>query len=185
MNAKFLIGKYVYLRPLEKEDIDMGYYHWINDPDICKFNTHHRFPVTKENLVEFIESLNNTQDKMVFAVTSNKTQQYVGNASIQNINYINRCAEIASIIGIKGHDGLAYTLESYELLIDHAFNNLNLNRIYGGTISPHIVGQKIMELLNFQKEGVRRQAMYKHNQYYDLIEYGLLKEEWIEFRNKK
>ena len=185
MSVKFLVGKYVYLRPLEKEDIDLGYYKWINDAEICKFNSHYRFPYSKEELENFINSSSKSKEKIVFAVISNKGGQYAGNASLQEINYINRSAEIASIIGIKGHEGLACTLDAYQLLIDHAFNNLNLNRVHGGTLSGHIVGQKIMELLNFTQEGTRRQAVYKNNQYYDIIEYGLLKEEWLRFRNKE
>jgi RimJ/RimL family protein N-acetyltransferase len=34
------------------------------------------------------------------------------------------------------------------------------------------------EALGFKKEGTRRAALYKNNDYVDLIEYGLLKNEW-------
>lgn len=185
MPAPFLDGKHVYLRSLTKEDVNGDYLNWLNDEELCKFNTHQRFPTTKESLLEFIESTNKSKTGIILAIICKKTNKHVGNVALKDINYIDSQAEVSNIVATKGQEGLAHTLESFELIIDHAFSKLNLNRIHGGTISAHLVMQKVVEMLHFTKEGVRRQAMYKNNQYYDVIEYGILKEEWVEFKNKR
>ena len=34
MKNAFLIGKQIYLKPLEEEDLDGDYLKWLNDPEI-------------------------------------------------------------------------------------------------------------------------------------------------------
>lgn len=72
-----------------------------------------------------------------------------------------------------------YAAEAAEVLIDHAFNRLNLHRLYCGTADNNIRMQKLAEKLGFIKEGIRRQALFKNGAYHDIIEYGKLREECI------
>lgn len=175
-NLCFLEGNEIYLRPLSFEDIEGPYLTWFNDKDICKFNSHHRFPITKEELIAFVKDIDKHNDNLVLAAIRKKDSYHVGNVSLQGIDWINRSAEMASIIGTKGTEGLRYTVEAIELIIEHAFEQLNIRRVYGGSFNPVI--DYIMQSLGFTVEGKRRQAIYKNNQYYDIIEYGLLYDEW-------
>jgi RimJ/RimL family protein N-acetyltransferase len=69
------------------------------------------------------------------------------------------------------------------LIVDYGFDRLNLHRIYCGTLEGNEGMKKLAVKLNMQKEGVRREAIYKQGQYLDIIEYGVLREDYLHKRN--
>lgn len=177
--AIFLEGELVYLRPLDYEDISGDYQYWLNDKNICKLNQHHRYPVTKDELEDFIKNTRADKNSIVLAVVQKSNNQHIGNVCLQKINFINRTAEIASIIAQKTANGFLCTLESMKLITAHGFNEINLNRIYGGTPTEHAVILKIVEMLGYSLEGISRQAIYKNGKYLDVQNYSILREEFL------
>jgi len=45
-------------------------------------------------------------------------------------------------------------------------------------VPDNIASIKLLQRLNFQKEGVMRQAQFVNEKYDDLAAYGLLRQEW-------
>ena len=64
--------------------------------------------------------------------------------------------------------------EAGQLLISHAFKNLNLHRIYCGTSSQNIGMQKLALKLGMKKEGERKESIYNNGKFYSIFEYGIL-----------
>ena len=56
---------------------------------------------------------------------------------------------------------------------------LNLNRIACGTFENNKGMRKLAEYLGMCEEGRRRRAVYKYGRYVDVIEYGVLKDEYV------
>jgi RimJ/RimL family protein N-acetyltransferase len=174
----FLENDKVGLRPLELGDIEGNYSHWLNDEEVCKYNTHHRFPSRKSDLEAYVKSLENDKSAIVCAIIEKIGKVHIGNISLQYINLIDRKAEIAFLLGEKGYQNKGYAKAAAMLLIEHGFTQLGLERIELGTSTENIPMQRLAESLGFQKEGVRRAALFKHGCFVDIIEYGLLKKEW-------
>jgi len=170
----FLIGPSISLRPLKLEDVEGRYAYWLNDAEITKYNSHGRFPMTKEKLVDFVNSAQNSTSVLICAVISNDTNEHVGNISLQSINWIDRNAEIAFVLGEKKYWGKGVMYEAAKLLIKHAFNTLILHRIHCGTSADNVGMQKLAEKLGMHKEGIRKEAIFNDGVYYDIVEYGLL-----------
>jgi len=63
-------------------------------------------------------------------------------------------------------------------LIAYAFEDLNLNRIEIKAAVENLKSQAIPQKLNFQKEGVLREAEFVNQKYLDLTLYSLLKKEY-------
>ncbi len=163
------------LRPLTEKDIEGNYRHWLNDPEINLYNSHGRFPQTEETLKNYVKSVIVSNAFLVLAVIENKTNLHIGNISLQAINWIDRNAEIAFLLGEKLFWGKGVMFECGKLLIDHGFSTLNLHRIYCGTSIENIGMQKLALKLGMQKEGLRKEAIYKNGKYIDIIEYGIIK----------
>lgn len=174
----FLENKKVGLRLLEKSDIDGNYANWFNDEIVCRGNSHHRFPISNSELEKYVEYVASSKTSLVLAIIDLNSDIHIGNISLQNIDYIDRNAEIAYIIGEKKYWGGHFATEASKLLISHAFFELGMERIYCATSSNNSRMQGLAEKLNFKKEGIRRKAMYKAGEFHDIIEFGLLKEEW-------
>ncbi|AXX93545.1 GNAT family N-acetyltransferase [Malaciobacter molluscorum LMG 25693] len=174
MNNIFLESNNIYLRALCLEDAETNYVNWLNDKEVCKFNAHHRFVNTKEKTIEYISRINSSKDCLVLAICCKEDNIHIGNVSIQSINYIDSNAEFAIVMGETNYQGKGFAYEASKLIINHAFNSLNLHRIYCGTSSENISMQKLAIKLGMKEEGTLKQAIFKNGQYIDIKLYGII-----------
>jgi len=174
----FLAGEHVYLRALTPADCAGPYLEWFNDDVVCRANGHHQFPYHHADALTFVERLNRSTDQIVLAIVQAADHRHIGNVSLQQIDYISRSAEFAIVIGARACWGKGYSKEAARLLVDHGFHQLNLNRVYCGTAETNLPMQRLARFLGMQEEGRRRQAMFKDNKYLDVIEYGVLKDDY-------
>lgn len=179
MKNVFLTGSNIYLRSLLMEDLESGYLSWFNDQEVCKYNSHHIFPYTKEKAEKYINKINDSSSDLVLAILLKENNLHIGNVSLQNINYISRNAELAIIIGEKNNWGKGYSKEAATLIVNHGFSEMNLHRIYSGTSEHNKPFQKLAQFLGMKEEGRRREAQFKNGKYVDTIEYGILKSEFL------
>lgn len=175
MKDIFIEGEKVYLRALNLLDLDGNYVSWLNDAKVCEFNAHHRFANTKEKTQDYINSVNSSNTALVLAICSKEDDTHIGNISIQNINYIDSNGEFAIVMGEKDYHGKGFASEASKLIINHAFNSLNLHRIYCGTSIKNISMQKLAAKLNMKEEGCLKDALFKDGEYVDLKLYAVLK----------
>lgn len=175
MNS-FISGKTIDLRPLAPADADGNYVNWLNDSEVCQYNSHHVFPYNRELAIKYIEDKQASKKDLVLAIsTKGKGAKHIGNVALQNIDYVSRSAEYAIILGEKNFWGKGIAKEASALIIRHGFNALNLRRINCGTSGKNIPMQKLAAYLGMRKEGRRKEALYKNGEYVDIIEYGLLR----------
>lgn len=156
-------------------DIDGNYQYWFNNGQIVNNNSHGRFPMTKEKLENYVESASSDSNLLVLAIILKENSVHVGNISLQNINWIDRSAEIAFILGEVEYQGKGIMYRAGSLLIQHAFNQLNLHRIYCGTLETNEGMIRLAEKFGMEREGRRREAIFKNGKYLDIIEFGILK----------
>jgi len=175
----FLEGEHVILRPLEQADLTKEYQQWLNDEEVCRYNSHATFPYTFEKMKDYFSALHTSgSGNVVLAIVDKSTNQHIGNISLQGINWVSRNAEFAILLGNKNYWGKGVASEAAQLICHYGFNRLNLHRIHCGTSSENKGMQKLADKLRMTKEGVRRDAMFKNGSFVDIIEYGVLKEEF-------
>jgi [ribosomal protein S5]-alanine N-acetyltransferase len=175
----FLIGKEIYLRLLVETDSEGAYPIWFNDMEVCRENSHHIFPYRLEETRKYIQQADKNRHLLILAIICHKDDAHIGNIALDNINYINRTAELTIVIGDKSCWGKGYGKEAARLICDHGFFVLNLNRVACGTFESNVGMRKLAEYLGMCEEGRRRKAAYKLGRYVDVIEYGVLKEEYV------
>lgn len=187
MNYKyaFLVGEHVYLRSLLEKDIEGPYISWFNDEEVCRSNSHHRYPFTEDEARNFILNATKNCDELVLAIILKEDDKHIGNIALTKINSINHSAEFGMILGDKSVWGKGYAKEAAKLIIEHGFFEMNLNRIYGGITDNNLSTKFFLKILRWEKEGVRRQAVYKNGKYVDIIEYGILRDEYVRFHHKE
>ena len=174
----FLKGNLVYMRALEKKDAEGNYFQWLNDEEVCRYNSHAVFPNTEAGMNAFLDSQHTAKDRIVLAIVTNRENLHIGNISLQNIDWISKTAEFAILLGEKEFWGKGYSTEASLLMCDYGFTKLNMHRIYCGTSEKNIGMQKLASKMKMQQEGVRRSALFKNGEYHDIIEYGVLKDEF-------
>lgn len=175
----FLRGKHVYLKALTKEDvINSSWYGWFNDEELCKTLQQHYFPNTLDQQLDFFQkNIASSLTKIQLGICKPECSAILGVISLNNIDYINRKAEISAVIGEPAGRNINIFRESCELICRHAFNTLNLNKIYGGSISKELVGL-MCKFLKGKEEGILRSDIYKNGEYHDAFLYGILKKDF-------
>ena len=175
----FLEGDLVILRPLEEADFEGNYAKWLNDKEVCEGNSHHTYPYTKADGLKYIRHALETRSECILAVVDKETKTHIGNIALQSINPIYRTAEFAIIIGERDFWGKGYAKDASKLIVAHGFNALNLERIACGTFDGNVGMEKLAAYLGMKEEGRRRGAVYKDGKRLDMLEFGVLREEFF------
>jgi RimJ/RimL family protein N-acetyltransferase len=184
MTNPFIIGKKVILRTLCAKDAEGNYVSWFNDAETCRHNSHHLFPYYKGDAIKYIENVNRTKKDLVLAIIDKKRKTHIGNVSLQKIDYVGRNAEFAIILGEAKYRGKGFAKEAATLILEHGFSALNLHRIYCGTSDDNIPMKNMALSLGMKEEGRRVEAMYKDGSFKDVVEYGILRKNFIKSRGK-
>jgi RimJ/RimL family protein N-acetyltransferase len=168
----------IFLKKLSMDELDGNYVTWLNDPEVCRYNSHGEQAYTREMAKKFIGLLEGDDTREVWAVYLKETGLHIGNISLQRIDRKNRNAEIAYLFGEKQYWGKGYAKEASRVLLKHAFGDLKLHRVYFGTNIHNLAMQKLGEGLSFKKEGVLKDAQFKNGSFNDVVMFGLLAEEY-------
>jgi len=174
----FIKGDTVDLVVLTSEIVEKtNWYKWFNDEENTKYMQQHYYPNSKElQLKYFKEEIEGNNKKLQLGIMSKSQNLFCGVISLNNIDHLNRCCEVGLIIGEAEAKRLQYFIEAVKLTCQHAFDTLNINRIYSGTISKE-VDELFCRALGFEHEGVFRQAVFKNGSYHDIYRHALLKKD--------
>jgi RimJ/RimL family protein N-acetyltransferase len=170
-----IVGKKIRLRPMEKKD-SANKVKWFNDPEI------NRTLLLDEQLqlnktLEWFDKAKNDNSRMDFAIDSPDGEP-IGLAGLVNINRLHQTAEIYCVIGEKKYWGKGIMFETEHILINRAFKEMGLEKIWAYALSSNIASIITMKKLGFKIEGTLRKEKKVLGQRTDVIRVGLLKEEF-------
>lgn len=161
-----------------------NYSEWFGDQEINKYNSHGLFPQTKNELNDYFNRCENDKSLLSFMIINKETKKHIGMCSLQRIDWINRSAEFAIIIGEKDCWGKGYASESLQRLFEHGFMVLGLNRIWSATSILNKGMIRVFEKLGMKHEGTYRQGQFLFGKFEDVVAYAILRKEWNEtFKN--
>jgi RimJ/RimL family protein N-acetyltransferase len=174
---QFLVGKECFLSPVSCENlIDSEWLSSINNHEFSKnFPGVGYFPITYKQQCEYIESSHSKGD-LIFGIYEKISFNFAGTVSLKNIDWVHRSADHSQMIFNK-YRSFSLFYESNSLIINHAFNQLNLNRISGGSIEKSQV-DLMRKFFGFRHEGVNKQVMYKNGSYHDAYMIGLIRDDF-------
>ena len=175
----FLEGDKIYFIPLD-EEVDDNYIKWINDREIIKHLETGHFPKSRQEVVEYVRTINSSPNYIFFAVIEKKTNNYIGNAKLGPIDWINRTSEYGRMIGEKSAQRKGYGKEISELLLHYAFMILNINKITAGAVADNIASIKSNEKVGLEIEGTLKQQVFNDGIYKDTVRMGITRTRYLE-----
>ena len=174
--TKFLEGKKVYLRPYQDEDNQMVYF--------GKNNTQVRetlflfAPQTLEQVQAELKQWSSSKEITLFTICSLEDNKPVGQTAFVRIDYVSRAAVFYLAIYNPESWSKGYGGEATRLMIDYAFDILNMNRLHLHVCAENNNAVEAYKKAGYSIEGTLRQAMYHHNRYIDFYVMGMLREEY-------
>lgn len=173
-----ITGSRVYLRPLERTDLNEQYLMWVNDPEIARYLDTRTFPTSMQDLVAFYEEVTRTRDNVILAIIDKKSDRHIGNVKLGPIRWVHRRATLGLLIGDKKFWGRGVGTEVTRLAVEYGFNRLNLRRIDLGLHAEHESALRCYEKVGFKVEGRLREDLFHEGKYKDSLLMGLLKSEY-------
>jgi RimJ/RimL family protein N-acetyltransferase len=177
MTVPFLTGKQCQLVKLEAEHASESYLGWINDRQISDLTYAGQVPPSIDDLSSWIAGFDN-RSSIAFAVLDIESDSHVGNATINNINWVTRTADLGLMVGDRSHVRADFIADIWRTVINYAFGNLHLRRLHTGILDPAAEYLAAVDELGFQREGNWRAHSYVNGELVDEYLFGLLVSEW-------
>jgi RimJ/RimL family protein N-acetyltransferase len=178
-----LYGSKIMLREYRREDLS-HITAWVNDMETTKYLSDiFSWPQTVKNSEDFLEMrLSGGRREAGFVIAGLDTQDYIGQADLMDINWIDRCATVGIVIAEKKNRGCGIGTEALSLILEYAFTQLGLQRVQLDVYSGNTGAIACYERAGFIREGVKRRARFCRGAYMDVILMSVLKEEWEQKR---
>ncbi|MBP7205428.1 MAG: GNAT family N-acetyltransferase [Candidatus Cloacimonetes bacterium] len=178
---KKLSGDKCYLSPISLDDAER-FTEWVNDMEMGLFMLFSTdvFDLDKERELLMQIRRNNVS----FAIVEKATDEAIGICGLVNVDMVHRHANFGIFIGDKAWWNKGIGTEATQLILDHAFNNLNLNNV---SLEVYAFNQRAIscyEKVGFKFAGRRRKFIFKAGSFHDVLIYDILAEEFSSPRVK-
>jgi len=135
-------------------------------------------PVMAKEFAEFRKDC--IENKYNFAVLSKETNQVIGMLKLSKKDIVNVVYPMTFLK--KEYRGKGLGTELSELAAFIAFNELNAQKMRTIVYDFNLASYKRYERLGWTLEGTIRKEVFRYGRYWDVLNYGILKEE---YDNKK
>jgi RimJ/RimL family protein N-acetyltransferase len=118
-----------------------------------------------------------------FAITTRESGELVGAIGL-TIQMHNRRAELGYWLGVEFWNR-GYASEAARRIIEYAFEELDLNRVYASHFPRNPASGRVMQNAGMTYEGTLREHFVRWTEPEDLVYYGILRREWDAQKTKR
>jgi len=165
----------VSLRPIEKSDTD-NILKWRNHPNVRRnfvfqdditFEAHERWMNERVSIGKVVQ----------FIIVTEEFGD-IGSVYLRDIYYDHRKAEFGIFIGEEKARGKGFGTEATRLALEHAFDVLNLNKVFLRVFPDNDIAIRSYESVGFVKEGYLAEDVIVKNKPYDMIIMAILQSQY-------
>ena len=174
------------LRPFSLSDVDSTYQAWLLDAETTRYLDVAFTDRSIAKLKKFVRAVEANPNRLFYMIVFRETGESIGTANLE-IDPVNRLGNYGYMIGERRWWGTGVALQAQVAMFDLAFDQLGNRRFYSGTRVDNIMSQFNLKRLGFVKEGVFRNHVrtdLDSDTYIDVVNYGLMHEEWSAIRHK-
>lgn len=168
------------LRKLKEKDIPFML-EWMRDEETQHIFQKNMSTITEEQARSFVTGSVNVVENgcsLNYAVVDDLDDEYLGTISLKELDLKNLNAEYA-VSFRKCARGNGVALVATNLLLDKAFNELGLHRVYLNVLTTNIRANKFYEKVGFKFEGTSRGILWHEGEFKDLNWYAMTENEFI------
>ncbi len=184
MNSQLFNGTLVQLKPLDLEKDTQSWEKWDRNTEFKRLlddvpAMHLSASVAKDMLE------NSPADSALFMAHTAGDEKLIGFVELGGFDWAARTAWVGIGIGEADYWGKGYGTEMMNLVLRYAFQGLNLNRVNLNVFAFNKRAIRSYEKCGFVYEGTQREVIYKEDQRWDVIDMGILREEWERLNQEK
>ncbi len=166
---RFMIaGEHVILRAFEREDAERCY-RWMNDPNIVR-TLKSRYPIAFQSEIEWIErAMLSSSTERHFAIERRDDRSHIGNASIQDIDWVSRTGWFGLFIGEPAAWNRGFGTDAIRTLVRFAFEEMNLRKLRIHIFDYNEKAKHLLLAQGFVEEGKLRRDFYREGVFHDIV----------------
>ena len=178
LNTEFRLDDEITLRAWQERDIDRGLEAVMRNQEHLQQFMHWMTPdYSIESSRKFMtEAVAKRKTRETLGLGIFRGEELIGSIGFVKFDWNVRKTEIGYWIS-KVEEGNGIITRATKLLIDYAFDDLNMNRIEIRCSAENARSAAIPERLGFKKEGHLRQAEFRNGHLHDFLIFGLLRGE--------
>ena len=179
-------GRTIVLKPITKNEVNERYLSWLNDPETNRFLEIRYRKQTIDDIYVYINGLRASKGCEIFAVFFKQNAVHIGNVAITHFNVNDHGTAIyGAMIGEYRARTLGLGAEAEALIVGFLFSNPEIRKVKAGAYEENVKSWQLLESLGFKREAVlRKEAVMVSSTICDSYLYGILREEWMEEREK-
>ena len=156
---------------------------WTHDSDFMRmYETDPARPLSaamvKKQYEKLEKEIQEEKEMYYFAIRAKEDDKLVGKAMIHRIEWSNGNGFLRFGIGSAEDRRKGYGSQALRMLLRFAFAELNMFRVSASVPEYNEAAIAISKKFGFTEEVRRRQALDRDGRRWDLIGFGLLKDEW-------
>lgn len=169
-----ITGEKIYLSPINPDDYEL-YTQRMNDNSITD-NLGNTFII--QTIYDEKKLLTDKMPENTFAIIKKENNELIGNISLEIKYPVHRTATIWIFIWKKENQNKWYGTQAIQLMLNFAFNTLNLNNIMLEVFDFNQSAIKCYHKCWFKEIWRRRKAVFIQWQYHDVVFMDILAEEF-------
>ena len=176
-------GKDIRFGPIDQERDPEIESKWTHDSDFMRMmDITPARPMSpamvKKGYEKLEKQLEESKNQYYFAIRAKEDDRLIGKAIIQWIEWANGNAVIRLGIGAAEDRGRGYGTQALGMLLRFAFAELNLFRLTALVPEYNTAAIALLKKSGFIEEVRRRQSVERDNKRWDMLVFGLLREDW-------
>lgn len=178
-----LIGERVILREFTMGDVS-AMYAYLSDDEVFRHISWNQptFDETSAAVRQAMEAARSTPRRdYELAVTLRDTGEVVGQVTLKTDRYIPRLRQRTSELGYmlrRDYWGRGIATEASRLLLDFAFGEVGLHRVFAVVGDDNPASIRVLEKLGFRLEARHVKDVFLHGEWLTSLIYAVLEEEW-------
>jgi RimJ/RimL family protein N-acetyltransferase len=171
-------GRLVVLRRHRPDDM-AALVRWYSDPEVGRLTRYQVEPMTGPEIERFFKSRLLSPDALAYAIEEQAGGRLVGFTTFSALDPDNGSVLFHITIGERDAWGQGLGTEATELMLEHAFERLGLHRVGLSVFDFNQRAMRAYEKAGFREEGRSREAILRDGRYFDEVQMGILREEWL------
>jgi RimJ/RimL family protein N-acetyltransferase len=178
----------------EGQDIRFGPIDYEKDPEIESKWTHNAefmrlfefeparpmsVAIVKKQYEKLEKKIDEYRNLYHFMIRAKADDRLIGKAVVQRIEWTNGNCSLRIGIGAAEDQRKGYGTQALKMLLRFAFAELNMFRVSANVAEYNTGAIALVNKLGFTEEVRRRQALEREGRRWDLLVFGLLKDEWL------
>jgi RimJ/RimL family protein N-acetyltransferase len=115
----------------------------------------------------------------MFRLFTLEGDRLVGVGPLGDIQWVHHTAMLGLAIGDPAYWGCGYGSDAVRLVLRYGFEELNPHKVWLTTSGFNVRAKRAFARAGFVHEGVQREIIERAGCRFDLLHYGMLRDEWL------